>query len=387
PQQSVDRPSICFLAHNAFGSLAGHNQQHAGGIERQQALMAQWLAEHGWRVSMVTWNDRLDEPDEINGVHVYTMCERDAGLPVLRFFHPRWTSLTKALSAADADVYYYNCGDLALGQLVLWAKRRKRPVVFSVPSDPDCDPKLPALSRQREKLLYRHGLVNCGNVIVQSRRQQQLLKDGFSLDSTLLAMPSHGFAQQLQKRRKSDADKPFHVVWVGRISPEKRPDWFLQVARKLPDVRFTIIGAPNRDSEYATRVITEASELRNVKMVGRIPHERMGEFYPTADLLCLTSVYEGFPNVFLEAWSVGVPVVSTCDPDDLIKSRGLGRHASDINSISNAIKNLSSDSETWRNMSQASIRYFTERHAVDKAMGAFANYFRNVRQSFYGGTK
>ena len=66
-------------------------------------MMAQWLAEHGWRVSMVTWDDRVDEPDEINGVRVHTMCDRNAGLPVLRFFHPRWTSLSNALAAADAD--------------------------------------------------------------------------------------------------------------------------------------------------------------------------------------------------------------------------------------------------------------------------------------------
>jgi glycosyltransferase involved in cell wall biosynthesis len=377
-------PSICFLAHNALGSLAGHNLQHAGGIERQQALMAEWLANNGWRVSMVTWDDRIDEPDVINGVRVVTMCGRNDGLRGLRFFHPRWTSLRTALLSADADIYYYNCGDLGLGQLALWAKQHERPVVYSVSSDPDCDPQLPTLHSIREKLLYRHGLQNCRHVIVQSERQQTMLRDGFALDSTLLAMPSKGFLQATKRRRDASDRSPFHVLWVGRISSEKRPDWIVEVARQLPDVQFTIVGASNKETEYAKSVQDDAAQLKNVTMVGRVPFERMADFYPTTDLLCCTSVYEGFPNVFLEAWSVGVPVVSTYDPDGIIERHRLGGYASSVDEIAGAVNELKINSEAWNNMSANSVQYFRERHEVDRAMTAFADYFRDVKQTYYG---
>ena len=41
---------------------------------------------------------------EIDGVRVFKMCRRDAGLPGLRFLWPRWTSLNTGLRYADADV-------------------------------------------------------------------------------------------------------------------------------------------------------------------------------------------------------------------------------------------------------------------------------------------
>ena len=128
--------SICFVAHNALAALTGRNRQHAGGIERQQTTMAIWLAARGWDVSMIVWDDPDDAATEAHGVKIIRLCSLDDGLPVLRFLHPRWTSLNTALAAADADLYYYNCGDLGLGQIVAWARRRGKPVVFSVPSDP-----------------------------------------------------------------------------------------------------------------------------------------------------------------------------------------------------------------------------------------------------------
>ena len=62
--------------------------------------------------------------------------------------------------------------------------------------------------------------------------------------------------------------------------------------------------------------------MPNVTLHGRVERERMPSLYQDALCLCCTSVLEGFPNTFLEAWSVGLPVVSSFDPDHLIAERG-----------------------------------------------------------------
>ena len=104
----------------------------------------------------------------------------------------------------------------------------------------------------------------------------------------------------------------------------------------------------------------------------------MGPYYAQADLLICTSVYEGFPNVFLEAWSVGTPVVTTCDPDGLIDREGLGAAAADLDVMAAAIGKLAADKDLHRRVSTASRDYFDSNHRLDPAMRAFENYFVDV---------
>ena len=125
-------PSICFVAHFAYGAMAGGSSGHIGGVERQTTLMARWFAARGYRVSMLTWDEGQEDGVEIDGVKVFKMCRQDAGLPGLRFFWPRWTSLNAAMRRADADVYYQNCGEYVTGQVAMWCRRHGRKLVYSV---------------------------------------------------------------------------------------------------------------------------------------------------------------------------------------------------------------------------------------------------------------
>ena len=370
-------PSICFVAHNALGALCGQNQSHVGGIERQQATMAEWLAARGWKVSIVTWRGEY-APAKAKGVNIEYLCGKEDGIPGIRFFFPRWTSLNLALERADADIYYYNCGDLALGQLAMWARRRGVPYVFSAASDADCDPKLPALQNFRDRALYKYGLRRCNHVIVQSNVQRKMLETEFGKSSDILSMPCKGFLDQVEDQGTRRDGAGLHIIWVGRISPEKRIEWLLNVAQACTHARFTIIGAPNKDNAYARQAIERAESLPNVSLAGRVNYEKMGAFYHDADLLCCTSVFEGFPNVYLEAWSAGVPVITTVDPDGVIRRNEIGFQCESVEQIVEIINKLEDDVDARKSLSTAARNYFFGHHDINTAMRAFDKYFRQV---------
>lgn len=367
--------SICFVAHNAYGALADLDTGHIGGIERQQSLMAHWIADQGYEVSMITWDEGQGEC-VVGGVKVFTLGRREDGLPGLRFFHPRWTGLVKAMKWADSDIYHYHCGDLGLGQVALWAKHHGKKTVYSVASDPDCDPQLPSLNPWRERVLYRYGLRHANLVVAQTLRQQEMLSAGFRVHSEVIPMPGAGLANW---DGACDSGKEIpHILWVGRFSQEKRLEWLLDVAEALPQYVFDVAGAANACTDYARTLQQRAESIQNVILHGRVTDHDLSTLYHRARLLCCTSVFEGFPNTFLEAWSIGLPIVSTFDPDNVITRQGLGKAAYTVEEVREGITAFVKNQRLWHEASSMAHIYFNTYHALEAVMPRFVQLLKQI---------
>ena len=107
---------------------------------------------------------------------------------------------------------------------------------------------------------------------------------------------------------------PGHPVvgCIMRFEHEKRPDLWLEtaalVAKARPEVRFVLVGdGPLRESVRA--LCGELGLDDRVTFVGRSGDIR--SWVQRMDMLLLTSLLEGVPNVVVEAQSEGVPVVTT----------------------------------------------------------------------------
>lgn len=96
------------------------------------------------------------------------------------------------------------------------------------------------------------------------------------------------------------------LLTVGRLSERKGMQDILATARKLEAhdvaVRWYVVGeGPYRD-ELAAQPLIEP--------IGRVPHDRVADYYRAADLLVHPSLIEGLPNVLLEAAACGLPAIS-----------------------------------------------------------------------------
>lgn len=367
--------NICLVAHFAYGAITGGNQGSIGGVERQTSLMAKWFAEKGHKVSLLTWGEGKADDEVIDGVHVIKICRQDSGLPGIRFFHPRWTGLISAMKRADADVYYQNCGEYITGQVAMWCKANNKSFLYSLASDADADVSLPIMKKWRERVLYRYGLKNANQILAQTDQQRRLLKTGFSLQSSIMPMPcpdkSEGQLAQFSEHN-------FTVLWAARIHVCKRLELLLEVASELPEINFVIGGSPAIENEYYQMLFTKMSQLKNVNYLGMVAREEMPSLYRSSSLFCCTSEYEGFPNTFLEAWSQGLPIVSTFDPDNLIRDRQLGFEAATKDDLISGIKKLCSDQALWQQHSDNSRLYYQENHSVNQVMERFEAIFTEL---------
>jgi glycosyltransferase involved in cell wall biosynthesis len=374
---TVKKISICIVSHAGYGAIAGGNSGHVGGVERQTSLLALWLAERGHDVSFLTWDEGGDPEEVIGGVRVIKICGSNAGLPGLRFFHPKWTGLNRALAAADADVYYQNCGGCVTGQMALWCRRNRKPMLYSLASDAHSDPELLEMPTFRERTLYRFGLRNATRTVSQTAVQQRSLRDHFQVESEVIPMPAPG---------PSDADyQPPNrgnrlVLWVGRVCRVKRPDRLLEIARACPDLSFVMAG-PVYDDEFSIHVAKDAASVPNVKMLGAVAREEISQLYRQASVLCCTSDYEGFPNTFLEAWSHGLPIVSTVDPDGLLERCDLGRVGAEPAMLAAGLKELLADDAVYAGISARARQRYVEFHSMEAVMPRFEKLFHELAAS------
>jgi len=102
------------------------------------------------------------------------------------------------------------------------------------------------------------------------------------------------------------------VAFIGRLSPEKRPDLFVQMAalvrERYPDCLFVIIGTGPLES--VTRRLAERLGVADrVRFAGL--RRDVGQLLRGVDVLVCPSDSEGTPRVAVEAMLSGVPVVAT----------------------------------------------------------------------------
>src|SRR3954452_11592635 len=90
----------------------------------------------------------------------------------------------------------------------------------------------------------------------------------------------------------------------------------LEIARRMPQHRFVIIGGPDPDrksQDYFAGLKAAADKLPNVQLTGFIPFAEAESYFNGARTFVNTSLYEGFPNTFMQAWARGIPTVGFVD--------------------------------------------------------------------------
>ena len=84
---------------------------------------------------------------------------------------------------------------------------------------------------------------------------------------------------------------------------------FARIQRSIPEAELIIVGdGPERN---ALRELAAALELRNFDFRGSVPPAEMPKIYDEADVYLNASSIYNMPNSIIEAFSAGLPVVST----------------------------------------------------------------------------
>lgn len=183
--------------------------------------------------------------------------------------------------------------------------------------------------------------------------------------------------------QKRAANETFNIVALGRLSPEKGFDLLIDA--------FAMVNARHTDTQldiYGSGICQEdlQKQIKNLGLSSKItihaPEQNVAQIYSQADVIAVTSQFEGFSLVILEALSAGVPVVA-CDvpygPRYIIGDSGAGilteRNAA---SFADAMVRVIENKDMLTSMS-ANSQSVVARFQKDVIMKQWNNLFKEMQ--------
>lgn len=291
-----------------------------GGAETQVYLIARTLASRGRSVGIVALEDTGPLPDAVDGIRVIGRppWRGDQGF---RGKIVEVLTLARTLLRLDAAVFVQRAAGVTTGLVALVARLKRRRFVYSSANVIDFDYQDLEPSRTNLRL-YHLGVRLADEVVVQTEEQEALCQRRFGRSPSVIksiAQPAAG------EKGAGEA-----LLWIGRLASYKRPLSFIELARRLPEARFQMIGVDARagGSALGQEIERAARKLPNLELLSPRPRSELVRLIESAVAVVNTADYEGMPNVFLEAWSLGVPALALShDPGGVIEREGLGGFA------------------------------------------------------------
>ena len=189
-------------------------------------------------------------------------------------------------------------------------------------------------------------------------------------------------ALQLPDVRHDDTSR--RVIAVGRLDYQKGFDRMLQAWALLPedlraDWRLDIFG--QGEWEPMLRQMTADLGITGSARINR-PTTQIFQEYAASAFLAMSSHYEGFPMVLIEAMACGAPGVCfdfKCGPKDIIRDgeNGLIVPEGDIPALARAMERLMRD-EGLRTRMSARAREVTETYSEENVMKQWEKCFQDL---------
>ena len=173
------------------------------------------------------------------------------------------------------------------------------------------------------------------------------------------------------------------ALFVGRLDPQKAPDVLLksmqQVVRRHPQTHLLLVG-DGVLAEPMRQLVTSLSLNENVHFAGR--QSNVAGLMKAADLFVLPSLWEGLPNVVLEAMAAGLPVVATAvdgtcevvthEQNGLLVPPGV------VDELTTTICRVFDDPNAAEQMANAAQVYVTEHFTWERCIASYSRLYREL---------
>ena len=280
-----------------------------GGAERMMVTILNHFVSEGLEVHLIIFDNRGELKKELLSEIVI----EDLAMPSVMKGMPK---CLKRLKSIKPDIIFTGIGHLNIAlapfvpvmKLLLphskWISRETN--IVSLQNQTSKYPKL-------FDWLYKKTYNNYDVIVAQSEDMKKDLLENYFQTEKIVVINNPIDYEHVSKlvSEKSDFtfdDNKVNLLSVSRLREEKRHDLMLQTLTLLPkEYHLTIVGSG--DKEASLKVLTKELDLtERISFQGQ--QSNPYTYMDKADLFLLASEREGFPNVLLEANSLGLPIVA-----------------------------------------------------------------------------
>jgi glycosyltransferase involved in cell wall biosynthesis len=208
-----------------------------------------------------------------------------------------------------------------------------------------------ALGRLFRRLAFRMGVIP----VSVSWKVHESVKNTYGIESTVIynGIPCARYVGHMREL----ADDELILINIARFVPQKNHEClilaFAKAYQQYPHMRLLLVGdGPLR--KHISDLVTNMGLVDVVHFLGI--RDDVPELLMQSDALVLSSEWEGFPMVILEAFAAGKPVIATNvgGVAEIVENgmNGILIPPGDIDALAKAICDLASDTNMRRNMGQ-----------------------------------
>ena len=273
-----------------------------GGAERVVSILSQEFVKRGYKVKIALFSKEVEYEYGGEIIDIDIGASKSYIKKILALFN-RVKKLKKVFEIEKPD-YVFSFMEGCNFACILTGYD----IVVSVRNNPEA--KFKWYQKFLIRILYK--FKNVKRVVAVSQNIENVLRDKYTIKNTKVIYNPVVF-QDNRVVEKLDRFKPF-ILGIGRLHRQKNFEMLINAFSKLnfdKNLKLIILGDGNLRDKLNLLIKSRNMQGR-IFLLGNV--KNVSDYYKQCEIFVLSSIFEGFPNVLIEALSNGCACIATDCP-------------------------------------------------------------------------
>jgi glycosyltransferase involved in cell wall biosynthesis len=306
-------------------NILSKEEKPSGGAAVQAYGWIRGLSEVGQDIYVMTntcQNGSIKE--DCKHIKLIPLYDNKKGIRWARWIYYRLPFIYRQIKQAKPEYLYQGIPGWTSFVLAVICKRLRIKYILRISNDYLLDDRFYKNYGTAHRYFQRLGMRLSYCILCQNDYQLRIIKNLFPGKKAIKI--SNPIFLKYSGQVPAAADRKY-IAWLGLYQYQKNLQLLFEIACLFKDEQFLIAGKEeSKCDEDTINYLEKLRELPNVTFTGFLHRHEVLPFLSNAKFLLNTSHYEGFSNTFLEAMSVGTPIISSdkVNPDAIITDHNLG---------------------------------------------------------------